>query len=75
MSKCCPKLKCIDVRECPNIKNDAGLALLAKCADLLPNQTLSLKKGGKYLLALAAAHPDGEIGGPIDLRDCSQVIF
>ena len=74
MSKCCPKLKSIDLRDCPNIDNDKGLALLAqRCADLIPNQTLSLKKGGEYLLALAAAHPDLGTGGPIDLRNCSLV--
>ena len=75
IARFCPKLACIELRECYNIQNDNGLVLLAlNCLELAPNQTFSYQKGKKYLLALAKAYPDGEIkGNTIDLRDCPKV--
>lgn len=68
----CPKLKQIDIRDCPKIMDDDGLVILVKrCADLAPNETLSQMKGSSYLRALAETHPD--LRETIDLRGCSHV--
>ena len=72
VAQCCPKLKQIDLRDCPNITDDEGLVRLVKqCPDLGSNEILSQMKGVKYLRALAETHPD--VRGYIDLRGCSQV--
>ena len=62
-----PGLTRIDLQECKRV-TDKGLAALAQaCAQLLPSEVLSMKKGDAFCAAVAAQHPHLL---EIDLLEC-----